>query len=301
VYQAKDAGFPKPLIVLVPPLTGSVSLIEPLCVRLGEEGFTVLTYSRLHLDNPAVYQGREYHVSLYESLRQLWTTVRGLDSGRANQAARMYEEKRRADIEWLLDRIGEPELGRLIDRNAGIIAAGYGAGGAALSLLASSPLFTSRHPEILGFVSIEGPPAWALERERFPWDPRKAFFEPVQRFFLGLTTRKLSAQERIEPLLIPSLFITSDHIKEEAYRESRYKVLLAMARNAGAPSRIASAAGAGFLDYTDGAAYYPLYQFLLPRPLSARSVPPEPALDRCAALIADFAAALTPVNHEWED
>jgi hypothetical protein len=289
---------------MIPPLTGSVELIDPLCRRLGDAGFTVLSYSRLRLDNPAVYQGREHHLSLYESVRQLWATVRGLDSGRANRAARLYEEKRQADIEWLLDRISESEPGRLIDRSAGIIAAGYGAGGAALSLLASSPFFSSRRPEVLGFVSIEGPPAWALEQERFPWEaaPPAAFLERLKRFFLKFIPRKLIGPVRTAPLLIPSLFITSDHIKEEPYREGRYTVLMAMARNAKAPSRIVSAAGAGFLDYTGGAAHYPLYRRLLPKPLSARPGPADPAkpaatadsaLDICASLIADFAAALS--------
>jgi hypothetical protein len=178
----------------------------------------------------------------------------------------------------------------------GVIAAGYGAGGAALSLLASSPLFTSRYPEVLGFVSIEGPPAWALEQESFPWEadpvPQGAFLERFRRFFLNLKPRKLSGPVCIEPLLIPSLFITSDHIKEETYRQSRYAALLDLVRNAKAPSRISSVAGAGFLDYTEGAKYYPLYQYLLPRPRSARSSSPGPAFDGCVSLIAGFAAAL---------
>jgi hypothetical protein len=300
IYTGKDKGEAKPLIALIPPLTGSVEISESLCVYLSEAGHTVATFSRLGLDNPAAGGGKEFHLSMYESLRLLWSSVRAQDSLWANRAARKYEEKRGADLEWLLGRIRGPELDRLIggvpriDGAPQIIAAGYGAGGAALSLLAASTAFTAKHPEVLGFVAIEGPPASALKPENLPWDgpaPQGAPWETLKRFFLGLRPRGIIGREDTDPLLIPGLFITASQINEEKYRESRYGVIRDMVRRAKAPVSLDSVAGAGFLDYTDGARRYPLYQWLLlhlaPGQKADQRTDP---LKACASRIADFAA-----------
>ncbi|MDR1429634.1 MAG: hypothetical protein LBI85_05045 [Spirochaetaceae bacterium] len=284
VYQGRRD---RPVIALIPPLTGSVGIVESLCGRLNEAGHTVVTFSRLGLDNPAAGGGREFHRSLYESIRLLWAAARAQSSDRANRAARTYEEKRRADAEWLLERLKTPELIRMTGASPRVIAAGYGAGGAALSLLAASRTFVSKHPELLGFVSIEGPPASALIPESFPWEaespPQGRPWETLKRFFLSLKPRKLTGRVTVDPL-IPGLFITSDHIYEEKYRESRYGAIRDMVRGTGAPGSLKSLAGAGFLDYSDCARRYPLYHWLLRREQGT-----EDPVRACASFIVDFA------------
>ncbi|MDR0390171.1 MAG: hypothetical protein LBH73_08875, partial [Spirochaetaceae bacterium] len=279
VYTAGDRGTVKPVIALIPPLTGSVEISESLCRRLSEAGHTVVTFSRRGLDNPASGKGKEFHLSIYESMRLLWISTRAQDSGWANQLARTYEEKRRADAEWLLDRLRTPELLRLTRNAPHIIAAGYGAGGAALSLLASSPSFAVKYPELLGFVSIEGPPASARKLESFPWEtasePQGAW-DTLKRFFLKLKPRKLMGQELPDPILIPGLFITASQIHDEKYRDSRYGVIRDMVRQAKAPCSLSSVAGAGFLDYSDVKRRYPLYHWLLLRTQPGQAAPEDP-------------------------
>ncbi|MDR1210768.1 MAG: hypothetical protein LBK40_00905, partial [Spirochaetaceae bacterium] len=284
----RDGSGDRAVIALIPPLTGSVEITGSLCKRLNEAGYTVVTFSRPGLDNPAAGGGREFHRSLYESIRLLWSTLRARDSVPANRLARAYEEKRIADAGWLLDCLRKPELRRLTGVPPGVVAAGYGAGGAALSLLASDPAFAAKYPELLGFVSIEGPPASVLGQEN-PAPPGGTPWETVKRFFFNLWPRKLVVHDTIRPLLIPGLFITAGTVYEEKYGERRYDAIRRMIRGAGAPGSRTSLAGASFLDYSDCARRYPIYQWLLRQTAGYAPVPEDP-VRACASFIADFAA-----------
>jgi hypothetical protein len=83
--------------------------------------------------------------------------------------------------------------------------------------------------------------------------------------------------------LIPGLFIVSDLVREAPYREKRYGPLRAM----GGPALLVSVEGAGFLDYTEAAKRYPLYERLLPAAAGGNH---NAVLESCAALIANFSA-----------
>ncbi|MDR1177801.1 MAG: hypothetical protein LBK64_03125 [Spirochaetaceae bacterium] len=303
VYSGSGGGSnggDRAVIALIPPLTGSVEIIEPLCGRLNEAGYTVVTFSRQGLDNPAAGGGREFHRPLYESIRLLWSALRARDSVLANRTAGVYEEKRMADAGWLLDCLRKPEPGALAGVSPRIVAAGYGAGGAALSLLASDPAFAAKYPELLGFVSIEGPPASVLTPESFPSPSGGKPWEVLKRFFLNFRPRKLTVPDTIRPLLIPGLFITAGQIYEEKYSKGRYDAIRAMVRGAGAPSGLRSLADANFLDYADCAGRYPIYQWLL-RHTSGYAPAQEDPVRACASFIADFAAdqiMKTIVRHE---
>ncbi|MDR1374502.1 MAG: hypothetical protein LBJ24_05985 [Treponema sp.] len=262
---------PQPLMVLVPPVWGSVMMIDGVCRALAGRGLTALTYSRRGFDSPAVENQRRFGLSPVKNAAVLRALALGTSSGPANAAGRDLEEERGRDIQFLLSYIAGYKLPALegTDLNC-IFITGYGAGGAALISLSASRDFIAQNPALKGIIAVESPVLLALEGEK----PKTAAVEKTGWFssvkaelgawLAGLRAQKISGASAVPGPKLPVLFILSDRIQQSRYRDGRYQTVLRAFHGAEKPAVLAAVPGAGPADYSDGPEKYPVYSFLFP-------------------------------------
>ncbi|GHV88728.1 hypothetical protein AGMMS50267_10880 [Spirochaetia bacterium] len=178
VYTAEAVSAePRPVMLLIPPVTGSVLVVDRICGALRDQGFTVITWSRRDFDLAALDgQGQIFRLPIQDLFALFRANSRGSISEAANEAGRFLETGRGSDISFLLDAIkihrGLPDFdegpgGATIDWTC-IFAAGYGAGGAALLSLAGTPEFIAQNPALRGIITVESPPLSVLKGEDRP-------------------------------------------------------------------------------------------------------------------------------------
>ena len=292
----------RPLLVLLPPLLGSQAAVDQVSGELRDRGFTVLSYSRRD------------HAS--------WRGVRALSSGtasaKANAQGRVLEEAGKEELLFLLSWIaGNPRVEGTplfdIASSDAVFLAGYDAGGSALILLGNSLTMTrtagSSLPNrafspgglnIRGLIVIETQ-LWSVYREKALKisDPPpgtggfRGWFQSIRyslnRWYLEMQPKKLAGLGQIPELSAPVLFLVSDKCRENKYRDGRYLALFRSFNAARGPAVLASADGAGPLDYSDFPVTYPLITALFPGRLKpARSNLEAPAVT--AGIISYFAA-----------
>jgi hypothetical protein len=290
-----------PALLVVPPLTGSALMADRLCASLRDGGFTVVSYSRLDFDFPAVDQdGKLWYPPLGDIVNLFRAHTGGRSSEAANNAGRFQETERREDIRFLLG---------LMRRNRGIpgyretpgvrtdwgrvFAAGYGAGGAALLSLADpdSPL--------RGVVVIESQILSAYKGDEQPPVPEpsrdanwfRSLWAGISGQAAALGSRKITGIGETPNPRIPACFIVSDQVQNPKHQSGRYAALIRVFRSAAAPVILAAVPGAGILDYSDVPEKYPVYSALLPG--RGNGVWPRAGLvPGTAALITNFAASV---------
>jgi hypothetical protein len=301
IYTPESAAAPqalRPLLLLVPPVAGSVTVTDAVCVGLQEKGFVVLSYSRPGFDSPALSESGVYKRLSFSGLFRLGNALyRGLTDMAANEAGRELEEGRREDIEFLLVELAQNKM--LQDRLSGIdkncvFLAGYGAGGAALIGLSSVPEFAARFKQVKGIIALESPLYSSVEGDPPPpappptENPVIAFFRGTGFFFRNLVPRKVTGIGTVPRPEIPVMFVVSDRVLRE--RTGRYETILKTLYTARGPALVASLSGAEPFDYSDSPRVYPVYSFLFRGGKTGRvRVAPEYP-DITAALMANFAA-----------
>jgi len=267
----------RPLLILAPPLLGSIMAVDQISGELRDRGFTVISYSRRGFDTPAIHiseggKTERHGIGMAEWFRRFNAFSSGTVSAKANAYGCLLEEKRKEDIQFLLSWIRQnPLLDEKIplfsiaSRDA-VFLAGYDAGGSALVLLADS--FSGIN--ISGLIAIESP-LWSVYRADTPEIPPLSadagWLESVRyslnRWFQEMKPRKITGLGQVPVLSIPVLFLTSDrerdfNYQETSYTGSRYLALHRCFEAARFPSVLASADGAGPLDYSDFPVRYPL-------------------------------------------
>jgi hypothetical protein len=286
----------RPLLLLVPPAAGSVTVTDAVCVLLLEKGFTVLSYSRPGFDSPAVPESGAHKRLSFSGLFRLANALcRGLSDMAANETGRELEEGRRKDVEFLLAELAQNKT--LQDRLSGadrncVFLAGYGAGGAALVNLA--PDIAGRFSQVKGIIAVESPLYSSIEGDPPPpappptENPVSAFFRGTGFFFRSFVPRKVTGVGTVPRPEIPVMFVVSDRAGQE--RTGRYETILKTLYAARGPALTASLSGAGPFDYSDSPRLYPVYSFLFRggKTNRVREAPEYPALT--AALMANFAA-----------
>ena len=270
VYSPVEYAEQSPLLILLPPAAGSFIVCDEVCSALRDRGFTVLAYSRLNFDSPSFDQNGQPIRLNVSGLYRLGNAIsRGLSHTKANAGGRELEEVRKQDIVFLLRELSENntliQLPGNTDKNM-IFLAGYGAGGAALTILAAQESFSAAFPQVQGIVAIEAPLLSSLKGDPPP-EPPPAAPDPITALFrqLGILIRRMSP-EKITHIsgtprpVLPVLFIISDRVIND--RNGRYATILqtlASSRNA---ALLAAVHGAGPFDYSASPTYYPLYSFL---------------------------------------
>ncbi|MDR1446324.1 MAG: hypothetical protein LBI90_05445 [Treponema sp.] len=186
IYDSPVEG-KHPLVLIIPPESGSVPVIDPVCDELRRLGFTAVTYSRKGFDSPAlgpderntapVRSGfslrrgvpgfaaggtfRKYILSPFLQGRFLRLYLKGAVQVKANAIGRSLETGRLEDLRFLLPRFlqnSEAE-GPLFGPDTvkeSIFLAGYNAGGGgALYYASENRESDSTKPEISGIITIE--------------------------------------------------------------------------------------------------------------------------------------------------
>ncbi|MDR2661636.1 MAG: hypothetical protein LBC31_01410 [Treponema sp.] len=300
------ASADRPLLILLPPVAGSFPVIDAVCGALGERGFTVITYSRTGFDSPAVDSSgmpvRLFFPGLYRLINAL---CRGLSDVAANAGGRELEEERRLDAEFLLRELPVNNILRSklagADRNR-IFLAGYGAGGAALTVLAGMEDFAAAHPQVRGIIAVESPLLSSLEGDAPPPPPPPpknlagAFIRGAGDFAGSLIPKKITHVGTIPRPLLPVLFILSDRVIQN--RSGRYETILRTLGAARNTALLAAVPGAGPFDYSDSPRYYPIYSALFRGAAHREGQAGGPAIT--AALMTNFAALILERTQDGE-
>jgi hypothetical protein len=188
------------------------------------------------------------------------------------------EEERKEDLLFLMSWIGrnpqidgKTPLFTLASGDA-VFLAGYDAGGSALILLGDSLSLDRRGGiKIRGLIAIESP-LWSVYREdalNIPdLPPDAGWFESVRhglnRWLQEMKPKKIAGPGQIPELSIPLLFLVSDQSRESEYQSGQYQALFGTFKAARGPAVLASADGAGPLDYSDFPVRYPIISALFP-------------------------------------
>ena len=303
VYSNENKSFSqqRPLLILVPPLFGSIAATDQISGELRDRGFTVLSYSRRGFDSPAVYLSKRHGINPFEWYRRFSAFFRGNVSARANARGRALEEAREEDILTLLSWIrGNPRLEdgtalfSIASRDA-VFLAGYDAGGSALLLTSNSPSASSGQIKIRGVIVIESY-LWSLCQEENPGlpvlPPEADWLTSVQhglnRWYLEMKQKKITGLAQIPRPTVPLLFLISDRGREA---DGRYLAVHKTFEASRGPAVFISADGSGPFDYSDFPARYPLLTAIFRgRNKSAWNSPDAPA--GTAEIIAAFAAMI---------
>jgi hypothetical protein len=294
-------GKERPLLVLIPPLYGSVGVLENLCNELLMQGFTVLTYSRRGFDAPALDEGgRTYGISPAEWFGRGRAFLSGAEIFRDNERGRLLEKERRDDILFVLSRVMlNPRLDEglslfdIAGRDAVFLGA-YDAGASALLLLSGEGDFVRSRPFIKGIIAIE-PPLWlAFTEEIREYGELPSGASRFGRFWAGLGRRldSLKSKKTAGPGFVPRpgyplLILASDRILDDPPGR-QYKAIRLCLQAAGLPAVLAVMDGAGPLDYSDVPLKYPLVSAFFPGRRREVFKPGE-AAGGTASIIARFA------------
>ncbi len=247
-----------PVMLVVPPLQGSVQVVDTICSSLYKKGFTVITYSRAGLDIPA-YDTEEK--SIYPSfklmIKQSIAFIGGTKWSTAAQYAVYFENERYSDLQFLIDQLYKGAL--TVEQPHHIYLAGYGAGAAAVIRF-----MDQEKNYIHGGIAIEGPLCSALEFEKATEISDSSFWSTIQNWY-EQNRPKHFVQCGVVPIIQkPVLFLVSDTVTEPGARDGRYMSIIRMVRAAHAPVILGAITGAGPFDYGDTIHYYPIYTALMP-------------------------------------
>jgi dienelactone hydrolase len=302
----------RPLMLIVPPVAGSVAVTDQVCRELRERGFVVISYSRLHLDTPQYGEnGKKQGISLAAVYRIFRIHTRGFKSLPVNTDGRALEAERIKDINFLLAYIEEsPRRDSAfsgIDTSR-IFIAGYGTGGGALIRAAGSPGFIRTYPGVKAVISIEGPVFSAFMGEPPPVSRAaegddswvRALWAGITRWFSRLGSQKITGVGKIPRPQIPVLYMVSDKALVPRHRDGRYAAVFKALEGSREPAVLAVIPGAGPLDYSDIPEKFPFYRVLFPgrkqHPWKRRNFARETAglMTNFAALFLDDSPAAPP-------
>jgi hypothetical protein len=305
VYRGQDEnvridGEKKPLLVLIPPLYGSVGVLENLCGELLKRNFTVLTYSRRGFDAPALDGEKAYGVSPPEWFRRGRAFLSGTGNVRDNERGRLLEKERKDDVLFVLSQIlRNPRLDEglslfdIAGRDSVFLGA-YDAGASALLMLSGDRDFVRNRPFIKGIIAVE-PPLWSLfteEVREYEEPPPGASWFRRLRAGLGRRLDSLKSKKTVGPAAVPRpgyplLIAASDRVLDDPPAR-RYEAVRLYLQASGQPVVLAAMDGAGPLDYSDFPLKYPLISAFFPG-RKREAFDPREAAGGTAAIIARFA------------
>lgn len=219
-----------PVVFVVPPVTGSVSAVDSLCIALESRGFYVVTFSEPGVDIPAVTaSGKRIYPGLVNLGKAALFNFLGNSIPLSAEYGKQIEEERATAIQRIFLLFTGPAENRdpLLKRADGenSILVGYGSGGM------GGALRVPKGSAIRGIVAVDG----SLAELGTPPDPQ-----------------------------FPVLFLLSDRSKNPVYRDSRYAPVLRVFRNGQVPTSLVTISGAGYFDYSDISTEYPLLTALFP-------------------------------------
>ncbi|MDR0562132.1 MAG: hypothetical protein LBG73_05535 [Spirochaetaceae bacterium] len=265
IYGPSTGSENRPLMMVVPPILGSVAAIDTVCTALEAQGFTVITYSRRNFDVPAVGEGgKTYGVSPGTLIRVIRAFGMGTAFEGANGFGRTFEGERTEDILFLLAYIRESLELPSTDKNT-VFLTGYDFGGSAVVFIGESAELLKSNPQLKGFIAVESPllSVYQVERRPPPDPPEEAvqwfrnLWSGIAEKVLDLIPKRMSGLERVPRTEAPTLFLVSDKISDPRSRDGRYRPVVRTLQSSLAA--LVTVPGAGPLNYSDYPAKYPLY------------------------------------------
>jgi len=296
--DAARAGQGRPLLILLPPVSGSFTVTDEVCTALRDRGFTVISFSRLHFDSPFLDQnGMPVRLFISDLYRLIDARLHGLSNTTANERGRKLEEVRKQDTLFILQELSRNgALKKLLDGadSGTVFLAGYGVGGSALTVLAGQDNVITRFPQIRGVIAIEAPLLSSLEGDEppspppMPLDPISAFYQRTGELVDGLFPKKITHIGKIPKPVLPIMFILSDRVIRE--RTGRYATILRALDASQNMALLAAVPGAGPFDYSGSPTYYPAISFLFRGAENVELSEKKNWPELTASLIANFAA-----------
>jgi hypothetical protein len=263
VYNPQDGAVNAeiPLVIVVPPLAGSVPIVDGICGALRERGVRVVSFSRGNLDIPIRTGYPEITL-----LKKYWTSIRSpWKKSEALDAARSFEKERMRDIEFVL-----PLAVRQFNSRDVYIAA-YNEGASAAIALSASSAFISAHPQLKGIIAIEGRlyTNYTIQNERAisgttaPENIKiwQKAWRKVQMFFKQEKKIIFVAGEKIAPPELPLLLINAGRNETNKDTAGPYAAIDALIASGNSFVQVRAIAGAGIYDYSDVPGKYPVISF----------------------------------------
>jgi hypothetical protein len=309
VYNARNSAVDAetPLVIVVPPLLGSVAIVDGICGTLREGGVRVISFSRGNLDIPARenltednsikkiktnYPGITLLKKYWKSTGSVWKNAEALE------AAQFFETERMADIQFVLSFAAR----QFNSRN--IYIAAYNEGASAAILLSASEDFINSHPELKGIIAIEGriyTSYMALNRDVVPGGSGSGNFlnkwqgiwQNVQKFFRPDNKMIVVAPDKITRPRIPLLLLNSDRIETEKRTPGPYTAIDTLIKDRNSFVHSLTITGAGMYDYSDVPEKYPVISFFT-RGVAQGTVKNSTMTDAVRRITADFIQETQP-------
>jgi hypothetical protein len=245
------------LVMVIPPVTMPLSMIESLCFALTGTGYKVLAFSRPYFDNSAVDEnGGAVELPLSQKIKRYTQTASGIKNINKIRRQRSDAAEREADIRFLLAALKtDPQLRQIVPGCDRIFLLGYGAGGAASIALSGKRDFLRAYPSVKAVAAIESVVLCDFsERE---YETGKNLLQniggAVRRFF----QKPMPRLENITHPEIPVLFLAGDGAqKKNSY--SRYMAVVQTMLESESPFLFASVNGIHSIDFSTLSRKYPV-------------------------------------------
>jgi hypothetical protein len=284
LFVSRYQGSGNDLVLITPPVTMPLSLVEDICFAFKETGYTVLAFSRPYFDNSAAGEnGETVELSIFQKMKRYTRAMNGIKNRDTIPVQRQEAAEREADIRFLLAALkSNPQLREM--RYENIFLLGYGAGGAASVGLSGNEAFLRENPAVKAVAAIESIVLCDFSELAFVPDKNilRNIGNAVRRFF----KKPLPRLEHITHPEIPVLFVAGDGAQaKNSY--NRYMAVVQTMIESKSPFLFASVNGIHPIDFSAFSRKYPVLPLFV-KGKKEGVWPREDAVANTAAYIATF-------------
>jgi hypothetical protein len=276
------------LVLMSPPVTMPLSMVEDICFAFQEKGYKMLAFSRPYFDCTAIDEnGEAVELSVFHKIKRYQQAMSSIKNINMTRYQRHDTAEREADIRFLLSALkADPLLREMVPNYENIFLAGYGAGGAASVGLSGNKAFLRDNPAVKAAAAIESIALCDFsERE---YESGKNAMENIGIMFGRFFNKPLPRLENITHPEIPVLFVTGDGAQGKN-RYNRYMAVIQTMLESGAPFLFASVNGIHAIDFSAFSRKYPILSLFLKGKKEGPGVwPREDAIANMADYLAAF-------------
>jgi hypothetical protein len=246
------------LILVTPPVTMPLSMIEDICFALSRAGYKILAFSRPRFDNSAIDEkGKSVELSINKKTNRYIRAASGVKNIKMIQLQRDDAAEREADIRFLLSALNtEPLLKEIIPHYENIFLLGYGAGGAASIELSGDGNFLQANPAVKAVAAIESIVLCDFSERKY--EPGKNILRNIGGMFGRFFKKPALQMENIPHPKIPVLFVAGDGAQGKN-RYSRYTAVVQTMLESESPFLFASINGIHATDFSALPRKYPVF------------------------------------------
>jgi hypothetical protein len=140
----------EPILLVVPPVLGSVGLVDSFSDEIAKYGINVVSFSRKGVDIRSEDENKKaYFPPIIVIKDYIYGYIAGKKDIGANAAARFFEDERKKDIKFILKMIKE----EFNANNISILA--YNEGASAIILLLQNDDFINDNPNLKSVVAVD--------------------------------------------------------------------------------------------------------------------------------------------------